>query len=57
MDWGGRMLWRPEKQADNKQIEGERREKQVERERAARRAAGKLSVNWREETVTDSGRK
>lgn len=42
---GGREPWRPEKQAENKQIEGERREKQAEVEREARRAGGKLSVS------------
>lgn len=31
--WGGKELCRPEKQADNKQIEGERREKQAKREK------------------------
>lgn len=47
---------RPEKQAENKQIEGERREKQAEREREARTAGGKLSMSRRVETVTDRGR-
>ena len=50
-------MWRPEKQAENKQIEGERREKQAVSEREARRAGGKLSMSWREKTVTDRGRK
>lgn len=48
-----RKLWRPGKQAENKQIEGERREKQAERGREARRAGGKLSMSRGEESVTD----
>ena len=52
----GGELWRPEKQEENKQIEGQGREKQAEREREARRAGGKLSMSWRGETVTDRGR-
>lgn len=59
LGWGGRgrELSRPEKQAANKQIEGDRRGKQAEREGQARRAGGKLSMSWREETVTDTGKK
>lgn len=40
--WGGIERWRPEKQAENKQIE---REKQAQRAREARRAVGKLSMS------------
>lgn len=42
MGWGGIERWRPEKQAENKQIE---REKQAQRAREARRAVGKLSMS------------
>lgn len=53
LDWGGREPWRPEKQAENKQIEGERREKQAKREGEARRAGGKLSMRGDSDRQTE----
>lgn len=53
LDWGGTVLWRPEKQAENKQIEGKRREKQAKREGEAQRAGGKLSMRGDSDKQTE----
>lgn len=49
--WGGRKLWRPEKQAENKQIERERGEKQTGRLREMegwRQAQHELKIGERQ---------